>query len=174
MPGSVHACAMKHQISPFPVISWHKPLRRQAGHGEIRHEAAAAIDQSLLLLFLSSRHDEREDAMPHTIRPVMICLCGSTRFLQALQEAHLRETQALRMVLTVGWDTKSDAMLGLGPDIKGRLDKLHKRKIDLADEILVLTVEGSIGVSTRSEIEYATQHGKRIRCLVENNQKGSE
>ena len=45
------------------------------------------------------------------------------------------------------------------------LDELHKRKIDLADEILVLNVGGYIGESTRSEIEYAKAHNKTIRYL---------
>ena len=45
------------------------------------------------------------------------------------------------------------------------MDELHKRKIDLADEVLILDVDGYIGTSTRSEIEYAEQHGKVIRYL---------
>ena len=48
---------------------------------------------------------------------------------------------------------------------KAKLDDLHKRKIDIADEILVLNVNGYIGESTRSEIEYAKAHGKRVRYL---------
>ena len=48
---------------------------------------------------------------------------------------------------------------------KAMLDELHKRKIDLADEILVLDVDGYIGDSTRSEIEYAKTHGKSILYL---------
>ena len=42
------------------------------------------------------------------------------------------------------------------------LDELHKRKIDLADQVLILNVGGYIGESTRSEIEYATKQGKFI------------
>jgi hypothetical protein len=45
------------------------------------------------------------------------------------------------------------------------LDELHKRKIDLADEVLVLNVGGYIGDSTRSEIEYAKKEGKIVRYL---------
>ncbi len=43
------------------------------------------------------------------------------------------------------------------------LDELHKRKIDLADEVLVLNIGGYIGDSTRSEIEYAGSLGMPIR-----------
>ena len=99
--------------------------------------------------------------------PTVVCLCGSTRFIQAFQDANLAETLAGRIVLTIGCDTKSDAMLGLAPDVKVMLDELHKRKIDKADEILVLNVGGYVGASTASEIEYAREHGKRVRWLEE-------
>ena len=38
---------------------------------------------------------------------------------------------------------------------KEMLDDIHKRKIDMSDEIFVINVGGYIGDSTRSEIEYA-------------------
>lgn len=101
--------------------------------------------------------------------PVMVCLCGSTRFSEAFHEANLRETLAGRIVLTIGCDFKSDADLALAGELtigdKQRLDQLHRRKIDLADEILVLNVGGYLGESTRAEIAYATRLGKRIRYL---------
>ena len=48
---------------------------------------------------------------------------------------------------------------------KEELDRLHKRKIDLADEVLVLNVGGYVGSSTRSEVEYAALTGKPVRWL---------
>jgi len=101
------------------------------------------------------------------VQPIIVCLCGSTRFIQAYQEANLRETLAGRIVLSIGCDTKSDVMLGLEPEVKVKLDELHKRKIDLADEILVLNVGNYVGSSTKSEIAYAEAHGKRVRWLEE-------
>jgi nitrogenase subunit NifH len=98
-------------------------------------------------------------------KPTVVCLCGSTRFMQAFQEANLRETLAGRIVLSVGCDTKSDEMLHITTEQKTMLDELHKHKIDLADEILVLNVGGYIGSSTTSEIAYARLHNKRIRWL---------
>ena len=47
------------------------------------------------------------------------------------------------------------------------LDDMHKRKIDMADAIYVINVGGYIGSSTKSEIEYATAHGKEVRYLEE-------
>lgn len=98
-------------------------------------------------------------------RPIIVCLCGSTRFLQAFQEANLRETIAGRIVLSIGCDTKSDQDLALGPIDKTALDLLHLFKIDLADEILVLNVGGYVGESTRREVDYAQMLGRRIRWL---------
>ena len=45
------------------------------------------------------------------------------------------------------------------------LDDMHKRKIDMADEIFVINVGGYIGESTRSEIEYAKSKGIGVRYL---------
>lgn len=104
-------------------------------------------------------------------RPRIVCLCGSTRFFEAFQEAPLKETVAGKIVLSIGCNLRSDNQLWADPSeraaIKIRLDELHKRKIDLADEVLVLNIGGYIGGSTRSEIDYALAHGKPVRYLEE-------
>jgi hypothetical protein len=102
--------------------------------------------------------------------PKIVCLCGSTRFMEAFQAANLNETIQGHIVLSVGCNTKSDAELFGGnqfnqTELKRQLDDLHKRKIDLADEVLVLNVGGYVGESTRSEIEYAQAQGKPVRYL---------
>lgn len=76
-------------------------------------------------------------------RPRIVCLCGSTRFYEAFQRANYEETMAGRIVLSVGHypNAPDDAhceKLGCTPEEKAKLDELHKRKIDLADEVLVL------------------------------------
>lgn len=100
--------------------------------------------------------------------PRIVCLCGSTRFGQEYADANERETLAGKIVLSVGCFRR------VAPDgerepmeetIKVALDELHKRKIDLCDEVLVLNVGGYIGSSTRSEIDYAVAHGKPVRYL---------
>lgn len=103
------------------------------------------------------------------IKPTIVCLCGSTRFSEAFHEANLRETLAGRIVLSIGCDFKSDTDLLLAGELteqdKTRLDELHLRKIDLADEVLILNVGGYVGQSTRREIDYALMNGKHIRWL---------
>ena len=48
---------------------------------------------------------------------------------------------------------------------KEMLDYMHKRKIDMSDEIFVINVGGYIGESTKSEIEYAKKHNKKVNYL---------
>lgn len=103
-------------------------------------------------------------------KPTITVLCGSTRFGQAFQEANLRLTMAGHIVLSIGCDMKSDNELWSDPaeaeQLKTRLDELHMRKIDLADEVFVLNVDGYIGQSTRNEIAYAQALRKPIGYLV--------
>lgn len=104
-------------------------------------------------------------------RPTIVCLCGSTRFGKAFQRANLEETLNLKIVLSIGCDMHSDSELFAEKSekelecIKANLDELHKRKIDLADEVLILNVGGYIGESTASELAYAKAAGKTIRYL---------
>ena len=98
-------------------------------------------------------------------RPRIVCLCGSTRFFEQFQRANYELTMAGNIVLSVGCDTHSDSELKIAPEQKAMLDELHKRKIDLADQVFVLNVGGYIGPSTRSEIKYANQLQKPVIYL---------
>lgn len=117
------------------------------------------------------RTDEWERASKDRAnRPNIVCLCGSTRFYEKFMEHNYLETMHGNIVLSVGFfmHRKGDAhgeSSGCTPEQKIALDELHKRKIDLADEVFVLNVGGYIGKSTRSEIDYAEAHRKPIRYL---------
>jgi hypothetical protein len=105
--------------------------------------------------------------------PRIVCLCGSTRFYWAFQEANFRETMAGRIVLSVGFYPHATAEvhgehIGITQAEKEALDRLHFRKIDLAHEILVLNVDGYVGSSTRNEILYARSKGRPVRWLHDN------
>ncbi|MBQ9443199.1 MAG: hypothetical protein IJU43_02760 [Lachnospiraceae bacterium] len=102
----------------------------------------------------------------------VITLCGSTRFKDEFMEAQKRLTLEGNIVISVGlfghsgdhevWENMDEGTLTA---TKEMLDDMHKRKIDMADEIFVINVGGYIGESTRSEIEYAKTTGKAIRYL---------
>ena len=114
------------------------------------------------------------DGCPHFRqyeRPVIVCLCGSTRFYQSFQKANYDLTMAGQIVLSVGFYPHSSTQSGHGEGVghdsaeKVMLDKLHFRKIDLADEIFVVSEKWYIGSSTRNEIDYAVKLGKAIRWM---------
>ena len=48
---------------------------------------------------------------------------------------------------------------------------MHLRKIDIADEIYVINVDGYIGESTKREIAYAEKTGKKVNYLEPVNPK---
>ena len=102
----------------------------------------------------------------------VITLCGSTRFKDAFMETQKRLTLDGNIVISVGlfghsgdsevWENMDEGTLTA---TKAMLDDMHKRKIDMADEIFVINVGGYIGESTRSEIEYALTTGKKVNYL---------
>ena len=97
----------------------------------------------------------------------VITLCGSTRFRDAFTEAQKRLTLAGNIVISVGLFGHAGDEEVWVEGTKEMLDDMHKRKIDLADEIFVFNVGGYIGESTRSEIDYARKTGKPVRYLEE-------
>lgn len=97
--------------------------------------------------------------------PRIVCLCGSGRFKAAFDQAEFDETLAGRIVLTIGCNCYDVARSEDLKQHKPMLDELHLRKIDLADEVLVLNVRGYIGESTAREIAYAEKTGKPVRWL---------
>lgn len=107
------------------------------------------------------------------MKPKVVCLCGSTRFGQAFKDAMRDETLKGHIVLSVGLLGHEEGIDMNGPT-KKMLDELHLRKIDLADEVLVLNVQNYIGFSTRNEIEYATRNNKPIRYLESLPELGTE
>ncbi|MFI2739523.1 hypothetical protein [Streptomyces sp. NPDC018711] len=76
--------------------------------------------------------------------PRIVAICGSTRFMAEMTEADLRETEAGKIVVKPGCDMKSPHELWSDPveaeALKVRLDDLHRAKIRLADEVLVVNV----------------------------------
>ncbi len=102
----------------------------------------------------------------------VVTLCGSTRFKNEFIETQKRLTLEGNIVISVGlfghsgdnevWDGMNDGALS---KTKEMLDDMHKQKIDMADSIYVINPGGYIGESTKSEIAYAIEHGKRVDYL---------
>lgn len=112
---------------------------------------------------LETDPDLARDAPAPRDRPAIVCLCGSGRFREAFERAEFDETLAGKIVLTIGCNTKDIARDVDWQHVKPMLDELHLRKIDLADEVLILNVGGYIGESTARELAYARSLGKTVR-----------
>ena len=95
----------------------------------------------------------------------VITLCGSTRFKEQFLEAQKRLTLEGNIVISVGLFGHSGDDEVWTEGTKAMLDDMHKRKIEMADEIFVINVGGYIGSSTRSEIDYAVATGKPVHYL---------
>lgn len=101
----------------------------------------------------------------------VITLCGSTKFKEAFIHAQKTLTLAGNIVISVGLFGHADGeyQTVLTEEKKKMLDDMHKRKIDMADEIFVINKDGYIGNSTQSEIAYAELTGKKVIYLEEIN-----
>lgn len=96
----------------------------------------------------------------------IITLCGSTKFKEQFLEEQKRLTLEGNIVISVGLFGHSGDNEVWAEGAKEMLDDMHKRKIDLSDEIFVINVDGYIGSSTNSEIEYAIKTNKTVKYLI--------
>lgn len=97
-------------------------------------------------------------------QPRVVCLCGSSRFKEAFEQAAERETLAGRIVLSLGIFSQASGRR-LSVEQVELQHLLHRRRIDLADEVLIVNPDGYVGESTAEEIEYARSQGKPVRWL---------
>lgn len=106
--------------------------------------------------------------------PKIICMCGSTRFTDEMLTIKWEYEKQGIIVLT--WNIlpssyteklvgKKISHIAEAEGVKEALDELHKRKIDLCDEVFVVDVNSYIGDSTTSEIKYAHKIGKPVKYL---------
>ena len=91
----------------------------------------------------------------------VITICGSYKFKKEMidiAEKLTLEGNCVLMPNELSRNSKDDYTL----EEALMIDKMHKEKIKLADAILVVNVNGYIGSSTKSEIEYAKNLNKEI------------
>lgn len=87
----------------------------------------------------------------------MVCLCGSLCFVALFDSERRRLTASGAIVLA------PEAIDGeLTPEKRKALGELHLQRIDLADEVRVVSEDGYVGSATRREITYARKHGKTV------------
>jgi hypothetical protein len=91
----------------------------------------------------------------------VITLCGSTKFKKEFEALNQYLTFSGNIVLSVGVFGHADK-IELTEEDKEKLDNIHKQKINMSDEIIVIDKDNYIGESTKNEIEYASHHGKKV------------
>lgn len=130
---------------------------------ELRVHCPACVD--------AQGQDAIEGEKPWSGRPPVVCLCGSTRFMDWFHAAGWIFTLRGWVVLSVGvakhvqTPDGGHAAEALGEGVADRLDELHLRKIDMADLVFVLDYEGYVGESTLREMEYATRERKLLQVM---------
>lgn len=95
----------------------------------------------------------------------VITLCGSARFENDFLREQKRLTLEGNIVISVGFFSNANNDEIFSDNTKLMLGDMHKRKIDMADEIFVINKDGYIGSSTKSEIEYAINTGKKVNYM---------
>lgn len=89
---------------------------------------------------------------------MIVTICGSMRFFDQMLQVAADETAKGNIVL-VPFPVADDQVGGL----RGMLDRLHFEKIDMAEQVVVVTNQyGYIGVSTRNEMDYAIRSDKSV------------
>ncbi len=94
----------------------------------------------------------------------IITLCGSIKFKDEFMKIQEKLILDGNIVFTPNFFNnvrKED----IDEKMKKMLDEMHKQKIDMSDEIYVINLGGYIGESTKAEIEYAKEKGKKISYL---------
>lgn len=93
---------------------------------------------------------------------MIVCICGSMRFYNEMIGIAQSATLQGYIVLMPFVDMRKPQFAHLSDDDKKELDDLHKSKIAMSDIVVIVNIDGYIGESTRSEIEYAKLLGKEI------------
>lgn len=99
-------------------------------------------------------------------KPTIVAIIGSTRF----KKEHLGHSQRLtlqgKIVLLSGFWHHADNF-PITVEQKQMIDDLLLEKIALADEVLVVDVNGYVGESTQRGIDHAKKLGKLITFVEE-------
>ena len=92
----------------------------------------------------------------------IITVCGSLKYVKEMMEiTEKMELQGNCMLVPIYNPLKSSKD-NFTEEESLMLDKMHKERIKLSDAILVVNVNGYIGSSTKSEIEFAKSLNKEI------------
>ncbi len=118
-----------------------------------------------------AKNEEKEVEKKYKV----ITLCGSTRFKEVFERITERLTLQGNIVLAPGEysgfnNANNPETIQLDDDTIEMLKDLHKEKIRMADEVLIINKDGYIGESTKEEIQFALSIGKPV-FYIENSEE---
>lgn len=93
----------------------------------------------------------------------IIAVCGSVKFKDEMLEYRDEQMKNGKWVLLP--ENMDVDIQKIDDQVKKEMDKLHLRKIDCADKVLIWNRGGYVGESTRKEREYAYSKNKEIAFL---------
>ncbi|MFI3327060.1 MAG: hypothetical protein R3Y35_12955 [Clostridia bacterium] len=87
-------------------------------------------------------------------------ICGSMKFATQMKEIawELESIYGYNILQCV----YNDENKPISQDVMKKLGEIHYRKIDLSDGIYVVDINGYIGSSVKTEIEYALKNNKEV------------
>ena len=91
----------------------------------------------------------------------IVTICGSMKFKDKMMEV-AKELEIKNNYVVIQCIYSNDKF---SDEEQKNLADLHYNKIKISDAIYVINVNGYIGDSTKSEIEYAKKHGKKVNYL---------
>ena len=143
-----------------------KILYKDGNYSEEEIKEFKAIVEKGVHLFFKYAREGKIQSLDSLIKNQykIVTLCGSIKFKDEFAKIQEKLTLDGNIVLTPNFFNtikKED----IDEKTKKMLDEMHKQKIDMSDEIYVINVDGYIGESTKSEIEYAKRKGKKIYYL---------
>lgn len=93
----------------------------------------------------------------------VVTLCGSMRFQNEMMEIAEKLAREGECVLTPVYMVMKDCEIS-EEEVK-RLKLEQFKRIELADEVFVVNVDGYVGESTMAEIEFVEKNGKMVRWV---------
>lgn len=102
------------------------------------------------------------------MKPKVITICGSSRFCDIMAVCAWileRDENAITLSLHLlpSWYCNVASHLAEHQGVATSMDELHLRKIDAADEVFIVNHDDYIGESTKREVQYAIEQGKKLR-----------
>ena len=92
----------------------------------------------------------------------VITICESMKFIQEMMEISEKIELQGNVVLLPIYNPSRPNKESFTIEEIAMLDKMHRERIKISDAILVVNVNGYIGDSTKSEIEFAKSLNKEI------------